>query len=216
MTRYLLTTCALLGTLACAPAVYAQQQPSLAQAAPAKPVKKPAAKPKPADGAKAKPAESSKPAAAKAVGGNPNLLGQYGEWGAYTAVSGGKKVCFALAKPSKTATTPPNRPRDPPYMFISSRPSEKVRDEVSIIAGYGFKPNAEATIDIGSSSYAMSTQNDGAWIKNAADEPRLVDSLRKGTDAVVKGSSAKGTASTDTYTLRGLAQALDRIGQECQ
>jgi hypothetical protein len=214
MTRYLLTTCALLGTLACAPAVYAQQPPS--QAAPAKPVRKPAVKPKPADNAKAKPAESANPQAAKAVGGSPNLLGQYGEWGAYTAMSGGKKVCFALAKPSKMATAPPNRPRDPPYMFISSRPSEKVRDEVSIIAGYGFKPNAEATIDIGGSSYAMSTQNDGAWIKNAADEPRLVDSLRKGTDAVVKGSSAKGTASTDTYTLRGLAQALDRIGQECQ
>ena len=221
MTRYLLTSCALLATLACAPAAYAQQQPSQAQTAPAKPVKKPAAKPKPADSAKAKPAESAKPAPAKAAvpaigGATPHLLGQYGEWGAYSAVTGGKKICFALAKPSKTATTPPNRPRDPPYMFISSRPSEKVRDEVSIIAGYGFKTNAEASIDIGGSVYTMSTQNDGAWIKNAADEPRLVDSLRKGTDAVVKGTSAKGTASTDTYTLRGLAQALDRVGQECQ
>ncbi len=210
MTRRLLISCALVATLACAPVVYAQQQPSTA-AAPAKPAKKKTTAKKPA---------SDKPAASKtatpAGGSSPNLLGQYGEWGAYTATTGGKKICFALAKPSKSATTPPNRPRDPPYMFISSRPSEKVKDEVSIIVGYGFKPNAEASIDVGGSNYPMYTQNDGAWIKNAADEPRLVDALRKGTDAVVKGTSAKGTASTDTYGLRGLAQALDRVGQECQ
>ena len=211
MTRRLLISCALVATLACAPVVYAQQQPSTATA-PAKPAKKKTTAKKPG---------SDKPAATKAAapaagGSSPNLLGQYGEWGAYTATAGGKKVCFALAKPSKSATTPPNRPRDPPYMFVSSRPSEKVKDEVSIIVGYGFKPNAEASIDVGGSSYPMYTQNDGAWIKNAADEPRLVDALRKGTDAVVKGTSAKGTASTDTYGLRGLAQALDRVGQECQ
>jgi hypothetical protein len=33
---------------------------------------------------------------------------------------------------------------------------------------------------------------------------------------VVKGVSAKGTQSTDTYTLKGIAQALDRVGQECK
>jgi hypothetical protein len=211
MTRRLLISCALAATLACAPVVYAQQQPSAATS-PAKPAKKKTTAKKPDS---AKPA-ATKTAAPAAAGASPNLLGQYGEWGAYTATAGGKKVCFALAKPSKSATAPPNRPRDPPYMFVSSRPSEKVKDEVSIIVGYGFKPNAEASIDVGGSSYSMYTQNDGAWIKNAADEPRLVDALRKGTDAVVKGTSAKGTASTDTYGLRGLAQALDRVGQECQ
>src|SRR5262245_26536605 len=80
-------------------------------------------------------------ATAPAIGGaQPTLLGQYGDWGAYTASPGGKKLCFALAKPAKAATNPPNRPRDPAYMFISSRPAEKVKDEVSIVIGYGFKP----------------------------------------------------------------------------
>jgi len=149
-------------------------------------------------------------------GAQPTLLGTYGDWGAYSGNSGGRKVCFALSKPTKAETDPPNRPRDPSYMFVSTRPAENVRNEVSIIIGYGFKPSSEASVEIGSSKFSMYTQNDGAWIKNAADEPRLVDALRKGTDAVVKGTSAKGTASTDTYGLRGLAQALDRVGQECQ
>ena len=144
------------------------------------------------------------------------MLGQYGDWGAYTATPGGKKVCFALAKPAGSQTNPANRPRDPAYMFISSRPAEKVKDEVSIIIGYGFKPNSDATIDLAGTNFAMYTQNDGAWIKNAAEEARLVESMRKGADLVVKGTSARGTQSADTYSLKGLAQALDRVSQECK
>src|SRR5207249_11671899 len=55
------------------------------------------------------------PAAAAAGGAEPTLLGQYGTWGAYTATPSGKRVCFALAKPSSSKTNPPNRPRDPAY-----------------------------------------------------------------------------------------------------
>jgi invasion protein IalB len=171
----------------------------------------------PASPAPAKPA--AKPAAttpAPAPAPQPTLLGQFGDWGAYTASPGGKKVCFALAKPSSSKTAPPNRPRDPAYMFISSRPAEKVRDEVSVIFGYGFKPNADASIEISGAAYAMYTQADGAWIKNAAEETRLVDAMRKGADLTVKGTSAKGTASTDVYSLRGLPEALNRVGQECK
>jgi hypothetical protein len=53
------------------------------------------------------------------------LIGQFGTWGAYTATPNGKKVCFALAKPSSSKTNPPNRPRDPSYAFISTRPARR-------------------------------------------------------------------------------------------
>ncbi len=161
-------------------------------------------------------AAASPPAAAAPTAPQPTLLGQFGDWGAYTASPGGKKVCFALAKPSSSKTNPPNRPRDAAYMFISSRPSEKVRDEVSIIFGYGFKPNADANVEIGGANYAMYTQSDGAWVKNAAEETRLVDAMRKSGDLTVKGTSAKGTASVDVYSLRGLPEALNRVGAECK
>jgi hypothetical protein len=111
---------------------------------------------------------------------------------------------------------PPNRPRDPAFMFVSSRPAEKVKDEVSVTFGYGLKPNSDANIEVSGASYAMYTQSDGAWVKNAAEEPRLVDAMRKSGDLTVKGTSAKGTASTDVYSLKGLPQALDRVGQECR
>jgi len=182
----------------------AQQQAPATKPATTPP--KPAA-PKPTTGAAA-------PSAPGPV--QPTLLGQFGDWGAYTASPGGKKVCFALAKPTNSSTSPPNRPRDPTYIFVSSRPAEKVKDEVSIIFGYGFKPNTDASVEVAGANYAMYTQADGAWVKNAAEEGRLVETMRKGQDLTVKGTSAKGTNSTDVYSLKGLTQALDRVGQECK
>jgi invasion protein IalB len=146
----------------------------------------------------------------------PTLLGQYGDWGAYTASPGGKKVCFALAKPKTTKTEPPGRKRDPSYLFVSTRPAENVKHEVSVIIGYPFKTNSDATAEIGAAKFAMYTQNDGAWIKNVAEEARMVDAMRKGGDLMVKGTSGRGTASTDQYSLKGLAQALDKVEQECK
>ena len=171
----------------------------------------------PSKGAAAKPTPAAaKPEAAIAGGTEPTLIGQYGTWGAYTAAPNGKKVCFALAKPSSSKTNPPNRPRDPAYAFVSTRPSERVVNEVSIMIGYTLKPGSESTLEVGGASYAMYTQGDGLWIKNAAEEERMVDAMRKAADATVKGVSAKGTETTDVFSLKGLSQALDRLAQDCR
>ena len=162
------------------------------------------------------PAAAPAPAAAAAGGAEPTLVGQFGTWGAYTATPNGKKVCFALAKPSSSKTNPANRPRDPAYAFVSTRPAEKVTNEVSIMIGYTLKPGSESTLEVGGASYSMYTQGDGLWIKNAAEEERMVDAMRKSADVTVKGVSAKGTETTDTFSLKGLAQALERLAQDCR
>lgn len=173
------------------------------------------ASPKASKDAKAAPAKpEAKPAAAG--GAEPTLIGQFGTWGAYTASPNGKKVCFALAKPSSSKTNPPNRPRDPAYAFVSTRPAEKVTNEVSIMIGYALKPGSESSLEVGGASYAMYTQGDGLWIKNAAEEERMVEAMRKAAEVTVKGMSAKGTETTDTFSLKGLAQALDRLAQDCR
>jgi invasion protein IalB len=152
--------------------------------------------------------------AAAAAGAQPTLLGQYGDWGAYTASPENKKVCFTLAKPKSSTTNPAGRKRDPAYLFISTRPTENVRNEISVVVGYPFK--GDATAEVGSAKFAMYTQNDGAWIKNVAEEARLIDAMRKGADLTIRGTSTRGTQSTDIYSLKGLTQAMDRVGQECK
>ena len=204
--RQLLTALGL-SVLLCGAASLAQ-----AQSAPPKAAKS-AAKPAAAK-PEAKP--EAKPAAATGGGAEPTLIGQFGTWGAYSATPNGKKVCFALAKPASSKTNPPNRPRDPAYAFVSTRPAEKVVNEVSVMIGYTLKPGSESTLEVGGASYTMYTQGDGLWIKNAAEEERMVDAMRKAADVTVKGVSAKGTETIDTFSLKGLAQALDKLAQDCR
>ena len=187
------------GVLMCGAASLAQAQSASPKAA------KSAAKP-----------DAAKPPAAMTGGAEPTLIGQFGTWGAYSAAPNGKKVCFALAKPSSSKTNPPNRPRDPAYAFVSTRPAEKVANEVSVMIGYTLKQGSESSLEVGGASYSMYTQGDGLWIKNAAEEERMVEAMRKSADATVKGVSAKGTETTDTFSLKGLSQALDKIAQDCR
>jgi invasion protein IalB len=163
----------------------------------------------------AAPKQTPVPAAAPG-GAQPALLGQYADWGAFAATSGGGKVCYALATPASTRTNPPNRPRDPVYLFISTRPAENVHNEVSVIIGYQLKPDSEVNVEIGTNKFVMYTKADGAWISNAAEEARMVETMRKSADLVVTGTSARGTQSTDRYSLKGLSQALDRTAKECK
>jgi invasion protein IalB len=144
------------------------------------------------------------------------LLGQFGDWGAYQAAPDGKKVCFALSKPTSAQTEPAGRKRDPSYAFVSTRPAEKVKNEVSMIVGYPQKPGIDATATIGAASYMLYTQEDGAWIKNAAEEAHMVEAMRKSADLVIKSVSMQGTKTTDTYSLKGLGQALDKVAEECK
>jgi hypothetical protein len=205
--RQILTSL-VLSALLCGASSLAQAQSAAPKGA--KDTAKPAAKP--AAAAKS----AAKHEAAAAGGAEPTLIGQFGTWGAYTAAPNGKKVCFALAKPSSSKTNPPNRPRDPAYAFVSTRPAEKVANEVSIMIGYTLKPGSESSLEVGGASYAMYTQGDGLWIKNAAEEDRMVDAMRKAADVTVKGISAKGTETTDIFSLKGLSQALDKVAQDCK
>ncbi len=141
-------------------------------------------------------------------------LGQFKDWGAYVAESGGGKVCYALSQPK--SSEPSNVNRDPVYFFVTSRPGSGVKNEVSIIIGYPYKPDTTATVEIGDTTFTLFTKDDGAWVENAAEESNLVGAMRRGATMVIKGTSARGTATVDNYSLSGISAALDRIAQECK
>jgi hypothetical protein len=176
------------------------------------------AKSRPAAGAKSN-AESE---ASDTKGGKKNdnsagksrQLGTYGAWNAL-ASTGKDKTCYALGQPKERQ--PKAKLKDTPaYLFISSRPGEGVRDEVAINLGYPTKDNSAASADIDGDAYDLVTKGTNAWVKNAAKEKEFVAALREGAKLTVKASSARGAATTDTYTLKGLSEALARAAQECK
>lgn len=178
----------------------------------AKPAAKPAAK---ATAAKATGAAAG--AAAGSAGAKPVGQGQglatYGEWGVYVSQTAAGKVCYAGSQPKKRDLA--SLKDTAAYFLISTRPKENVRNEMSIAMGYALKAGADATLSVAGASFALYTNGQGAWIKNAAEEPRAIQALRGGTQVIIKGTSGKGNVATDTYSLNGLAQALDRVAQEC-
>lgn len=152
--------------------------------------------------------------AAPAAAQSATPLGQFRDWAAYVAETSNGKVCYVLSQPKQMQ--PSNVNRDPVYFFITSRPDQGVNNEVSVVIGYPYQDGSQSTAEIGSDSFTLFTKDDGAWVENAAEENRLVEAMRAGMTMVVKGTSRRGTNTTDNYSLAGISAALDKMGEECQ
>jgi hypothetical protein len=188
-------------------------RPLPAEAAPAK--AKPATPAKPAK-KEAGPAPSAAPAkGAPAKGGTGQALklGQFDDWIAY-ATPGAKKICYALSVPKERL--PKNLNRDPGYIFVSYRPDEKVRGEIAVVMGYSVKEDAPAQAVLGSTSFQLAGKDSSLFVHNAAEEGTMLAAMKKGGSLVVKASSKRGNATTDRFSLAGIAQAIDQAEKACK
>jgi hypothetical protein len=170
----------------------------------------------------------------KAAAGKPALVGSYGDWSVFQSQSGKTHICYTLAQPKDRL--PEDIKRDPAYAFISERPGEGVRNEVSFIMGFDVgSPAATDAKDpkdkkkdkkkdadilapsavIGDATFDLLPPGADLWVKNAANESELIAEMRKGSKLVIKAASKKGGVTTDTYSLAGFSQAIDRALKDC-
>ncbi|GAA0539587.1 hypothetical protein FHS83_003728 [Rhizomicrobium palustre] len=164
---------------------------------------------------------AKKPAAKPAVSAAseaPTLLGTSKDWTAYQASTPEGKTCYALSSP-KTTSPVIKGGRDQVYIIISTWPGRNVKDELQIVPGYQYKEGEPITALVGNRKTEFFAKNDAksgsAWVKEVNDEAALVKSMRGGSKLVVTGTSKKGSTTTDTYSLSGIATALDRAHQAC-
>ncbi len=101
-------------------------------------------------------------------------------------------------------------------MFISDRPAENVRNEVSIIMGFPMRDGAEGKAEIDHTKFDLIAKGSNAWIKNPAEEGHLIEAMKKGKKMIVKVANKGGRFTTDTYSLHGVTQALEMAGKECR
>lgn len=141
-------------------------------------------------------------------------LGDYGAWQAYSFIeSDGGKVCYMAAAPTKHEGAYSKRGKI--YAQVTHRPGERQKDTFSYMAGYDYKNGSEVTLTIDKTSFTLFTDRDTAWATDAATDARIAQALRKGSRMVVKGTSSRGTATTDTFSLSGSGAAHDAINREC-
>ena len=146
-----------------------------------------------------------------------NLLGVFGNWSAYTTGTGSSLTCYALSKPR--ATRPAGTKRAAIYLMISDWPSRKVKAEPQIVYGYQAKENGVAALGVGSDKFPFFIRNNGkdgsAWLQQLNDNNRLIDAMHNGVSAVASGTSARGTKTSDTYSLSGFNDAMVKVHAAC-
>lgn len=165
--------------------------------------------------AQTRPAQQARPAAQGQgqAQGQALELGTFGEWTAYASQSGRNKVCYILTKPKERL--PRTLTRDPGFIFITARPAEQVRNEVSFVLGFAARETVPGEAAIGAANFALAPKGKNAWIANAAEENAFIEAARRSASMTVKVTSGRGNLSTDRYSLAGLTQALERMRREC-
>lgn len=150
-----------------------------------------------------------------ALAAEPKALGSFKDWNAFAFDEGGHKVCYMSSQPKKKE--PAGAKRGDIYVLVTHRPAEKSFDVVSFIAGYSFKKESEATADVGAKNFKLFTDGETAWARDADTDKALVAAMKeaKGKPMVMKGTSARGTRTADTYSLDGMAEAYGAINTAC-
>lgn len=151
------------------------------------------------------------PAQAKAA--DPKLLGEYSNWKAYVFMEGDNKVCYMASQPTKAEGNYTRR--GDIFALVTHRPAEGTKNVFSYITGYPYKAGSDASVKVGNSSFTLFTQDETAWAPDASTDNKIASAIRKGSKLVVKGTSARGTATTDTFSLKGSSAAHDAISREC-
>ena len=146
-----------------------------------------------------------------------NLLGVFGNWSAYTTGTGSSLTCYALSKPR--ASRPAGAKRSAIYLMVSDWPSRKVKAEPQVIYGYQGKEGAAAALSVGGDKFTFFIRNNGkegsAWLQQLSENPRLITAMQEGVSAVASGISARGTKTSDTYSLAGFNDALTKVHAAC-
>lgn len=143
-----------------------------------------------------------------------SAVAQVRDWAVFVGQENGGKVCTAVSKPK--IIKPDGLNRGDIYFYVTTRPSEGVRYEVSIKTGYPYMSGSETEVKVGSSVFKLFTNEDWAFTDNAAEEARLIEAMRAGSSMTVTGKSARGNTTIDTYSLLGVTKALQRAAQECK
>ena len=98
---------------------------------------------------------------------------------------------------------------------MTHRPADKVKGEVSVSTGYTYKEGKDAEAEIEGKKFKLFTRGENAWAYDAAEDKAMVAAMKAGKQLIVRGTSSRGTATTDTYSLSGFSAALAAIDKAC-
>ena len=142
----------------------------------------------------------------------PRSTGKYKNWESFIAETDKGKICFAQTVPTKRA--PAAVKRNKSKLFVTFRPSEEIKDEVSLTSGHDYKTSS-VTASSGKRRYSFFSQKDFAWLLDDQEEKKFIQLMKRATDIIVKARTTKGAETTDHYSMMGFTKAYNTAKKAC-
>ncbi len=146
-----------------------------------------------------------------------NRVGATTDWSVFEETD--PRECFAVSAPKESVNSRDGAPvqvqRGETLLFVFFRPAEGVNGQVSFTGGYPFAANSTVTLAIGGTNFTLFTEGEWAWPATPEDDARIVEAMRRGSDAVLTGVSGRGTQTQDTFSLLGFTASVDEARNRC-
>ena len=144
---------------------------------------------------------------------NLKKLGKFKDWESFVLSQGESKICYAQSVPVVRA--PKKFKRDPSRLFVSFRPVENIKNEISVTNGYEFKQKAPVKAKSGKKVYDLFSKGRFAWVVDEEDEKKLIATMKKASRLMIVGNSDKGNQTTDHYSMMGFTKAYNSAKKNC-
>ena len=144
---------------------------------------------------------------------NIKSIGKFKDWESFILSKEGNKICFAQSIPVIRA--PKKLKREPSRLFVSFRPNENIKNEISVTNGYEFKPKASVAAKSGKRSYDLFSKGKFAWVVDSNDEAKLITTMKKASRLMIIGNTNKGDQTTDHYSMMGFTKAYNTAKKSC-
>ena len=139
--------------------------------------------------------------------------GKFKDWEAFTVTENNSKICFAQSIPILRA--PKKFERNPSRLFISFRPNNNTKDEVSATSGYAFQEGKIVKAKSGKKTFDFFVQENFAWIRDHEEEQKFIQAMKKASRVMIIGRTDKGKQTIDHYSLMGFSSAYNTAKKSC-
>jgi len=147
-----------------------------------------------------------------AFANTPRSTGKFKNWQSFVAETEKGKICFAQTVPTKRA--PGAIKRDESKLFVTFRPGENIKDEISITSGHDYK-GSSVTASSGKKKFSFFSQKNFAWLLDDQEEKNFIKLMKKATNLIVKARTMKGAETTDHYSMMGFTKAYNTAKKTC-
>jgi invasion protein IalB len=139
--------------------------------------------------------------------------GTYGDWELMADGNTPHLFCFVTSEPKSSQSA--GAERQPPRAYISAWPKDGIRAELSFRMGFRIKKNTPGLATVSPTGFKLFGSGDRAYVSDSTRELKLVEAMRKGSAMTVAATPDSGATVTDTYSLNGIGQALQKLQETC-